>query len=146
LTETKPIRDIALVDTNILIYWFDASDDKRNQKSLVIFDEVRQNPGRFAIGLQSIREFCNIMLNKKKYPKDEIELAVQSIRGLFSQILFDSAEDAQNAVGLSHDNKAPYWGCLLATTAHRHKIKYILTENTRDFSNLLFVKAINPLK
>lgn len=146
LFEQAFTADTALVDTNILVYWFDATDSVRHEKSIRVFDEVNKHPERFVVGLQNIREFCNVLQTKKKLKREEIEMAARAVLDLFRHILADSPSDVEHAVGISDDTKTPYWDALLSATMQRHGIKRIVTEDVKHFQKIPFVKAINPLQ
>lgn len=111
-----------------------------------VFDQVNKNPGQFVVGVQNIREFCNVLQSKKKLKREEIEMAARAVLDLFRNVLPDSPSDAQNAVGISDDTRFPYWDALLSATMRRYSIKRIVTEDSKHFQKIPFIHAVNPLQ
>jgi predicted nucleic acid-binding protein len=74
LTETMPITmsKIAL-DTNILLYGVSVDDERKRKISCKLID---RQPVIFP---QNLSEFINVLLNRWKYPKHNIEIAIKEI-------------------------------------------------------------------
>ncbi len=137
-------KESVLVDTNILVYLVDNKDALKHASAKRILGFVRLNPGQFVLSTQNIREFANVLVNEPSVSMNIIQDRIAEFRVLFG-IIADSPEDAGEAAHLSRAEKVPFWDALLASTANRHGVHTIYTENTKDFARIPSVKAINPL-
>lgn len=146
MNEKKHTDSIGLVDSNILIYIADATEKKKHKKAKNFLEKIKKQPEYFAIALQNLREFCSIMIEKKKMHKEKLGEYIDAFTSSFEIILKDSEEDVKKASFLSIENNAPFWDCLLATTMAKYNIDIIYTENIKDFKPLNQMKAVNPLE
>jgi len=128
------------------VYWFDGTDKTKHEQAMRLFEDAYAHPESFVVSTQNIRELCSVLLAKKRINPTEIRSAVRSVRNMFRHILSDSAFDAEHAVTISSDTGTYYWDALLAATMQRNGITRIVTENTRDFDKIHFLKAVNPLE
>lgn len=146
MNEKKHTDSIGLVDSNILIYIADATEKKKHMEAKRFLEKIKKQPEHFAIALQNLREFCSIMIEKKKMPKEKIGEYIDTFTSSFEMLLKDSEEDVKKASFLSIENNMPFWDCLLATTMTKYNISMIYTENAKDFKSLNQIKTINPLE
>lgn len=139
------ITEKGLVDTNILVYWVDGQEPGLHKKSLEFFETVLENPKQFVIALQNLREFCSVVIRKKKISISELETALSTLPESFNELLPETVDDICRAAQISVEQQTPFFDTLLATTMQRHGISTIYTENTRDFKKL-GLRVVNPLK
>ena len=127
------------LDTNVLIYALDNSDQQKHQKALEILKDVFTHPGNYTIATQVMAE--TIYVVKRKYP-EATDVAVKMIRLLAElpalKMLTYGPEDVLNA---SQHNA--FWDAILAYTYVKAGVSTILTENTEDYKDLL-INAKNP--
>jgi predicted nucleic acid-binding protein len=136
----------ALVDANILVYYLDAREGRKHQLAQEFMKEVDANPLKFVVCIQSLREFASIATKKSIVPAVKIKESVMLFEKAFQKPLGDIPFDIMNAVSLACYQKIPFYDALLASTAQRHGVTTIYTENTKDFEKILGIKAVNPLK
>ena len=131
----------SLVDSNILIYLADTSEEHRNGLAKAwLADSFGKT---IYISSQNLREFTFKCLVKSVDPKIIIEF-LDLFTARFT-VLQDDFFDTKTAVELCKGNKKLFWDASIVSVMQRNKIDYIFTENTKDFV-ALGVKAINPLK
>ena len=140
-----PIDEVGLVDANVLVYLFDSSDEQKHSKAKRFFDDIARYPDWFVTSNQCLREYCSVLIKKKKAPQTELEKSLANLLELFDRVLFDTTTDIQLAAQLCFSNQTPFWDSLIASTMQRHGITTIYTENERDFKKL-GLRVVNPLK
>lgn len=137
---------IGLVDSNILVYLADSTNQAKHEKAKLFFVKVSKDPGMFVVSIQNLREFSSVFLAKKKIPLDVLREYLSLFDGSFSEVFCDSFDDLLLALSLAEGKKSHFWDFLLAATMLRHEVKLIYTENIKDFRIFREIKAVNPLK
>ncbi len=135
-----------LVDANILIYFIDAEEGEKHTRAKKFMADVDSNSFQYVIATQTLRECAHVWIRKSKLPAERIKEHILLFEKVFTRPLMDESIDIVNAVSLSHSEKIPFWDALLASTAKRHGVYTIFTENTKDFERIPGIKAVNPLK
>jgi len=130
-----------LIDTNLLVYVVDKSDQLKQKLIENWVDSLGKN---VFISTQSLREFAHICLRKKLLEPESIIEYIETFSARF--IVFeDYFTDTKTAIELCRDYPNLFWDANIVAVMLRNGIDCIYTENTKDFENL-GVKAINPLK
>ena len=137
-------NDLALIDSNLLVYLADQTEQNKHRRARDFFNGVYQKPDHFAIAIQNIREFASVMSAKKQMMPQKLDEFINTFFG-FENILFETQNDISKAISDCHQLNTPFWDSLLAATMHRHGITTIYTENVTDFKKL-GLTVINPLK
>ncbi len=145
MPETTPTADISLIDTNILVYWVDATNISKHQKAKEFLERVSKDPNKFVISLQNLREFSSVLIAKKKVAREQLSEYLTVFLDSF-EVLSDNAEDTRQAAAISLNQNAPFWDALLVCTMQRHHIQHIVTETPKDFANFHAVQITNPLE
>lgn len=135
-----------LIDTNILVYFVSNKEPEKHQRAKRLLDEANMHPGKYAIGMQNIREFAEVITRKKYVPFEIACEALIDFQYFFGDALLESRADFRESLRLAYDEKIPFFDALLATTALRHGVTTIYTENTKDFERIPGIKVVNPLK
>jgi predicted nucleic acid-binding protein len=135
-----------LIDTNILVYFVSNAEPEKHAIAKRLLDDANTHPGKYVIGMQNIREFAEVITRKKYIPFERACEALVEFRYFFGEALLESNADFREGLQLAHNEKIPFFDALLATTAFRHGVTTIYTENTKDFEKIPGIKAINPLK
>jgi|SRR3989344_437313 len=137
----------ALIDSNILVYAFDATDAKKYNRAESFLRSAIENKNA-VLSAQNLAEFyVNITMKKKGVKGLTNEYAgqiVQDFTDSFSIITYD-AETVLDSIAMQMDCGIHFWDALLASTMLANNIKVIYTENTKDFSKVQGIQAINPL-
>lgn len=137
------------VDTNVLVYAYDSSDDSKHQAAKQIMEECFSGERMLAFSTQVLGEFFSVITKKsKKTPlEQQVHEILETIIGFHlmpvfviqpAQVLL--ASQTSKTTGIS------YWDCLIAETMKANGVYTILTENTRDFGKISGINAINPFK
>ena len=145
LQEKKHTLEIGLVDSNILVYFADATDKRRHEKAKVFLDEIIKEPERFVISLQNLREFSSVMIKRKKIKSEELNEYLSLFENPFELILTDSEEDIRKASFLTLKRKTHFWDSLIVAVMQKYGINLIYTENIKDFNKFPEIKTVNPL-
>jgi predicted nucleic acid-binding protein len=134
---------IASLDTNILIYAFDASEA---EKHLIASEFLaRASKGSWPIPSQVYGEFYNATLRRKMATR---ALAMQTIsvwQTLMPPIA-SSIEAHGEALALATQHQLPYWDALIIATCAEHGIKTLFTEDAPSAKRPLGVACKNPFK
>ncbi len=134
-----------MIDTNLLVYLVDNSDAKKHQAVKEFFEAIQGHRRDYFISTQNLREFSNTMVNKTNASIEKIQLYLTQFYLTFN-VLHENVMDSHAAIALTRETKTPFWDALLSSTAKRHEIKLIYTENTKDFERIPGIKVINPFK
>ncbi len=132
-----------LVDTNVMVYAIDSTDEEKNLKALEWMGKILEEGkgSSYCISLQNIREFCSICV-KKKIPHEKVFEWVAYFSAAFNQIR-DTKEDCERGLLINMESKIHFYDSLLIATMERNGIKQIITENTADFAKSGQIKAFD---
>ncbi len=135
-----------LVDSNVLIYAFDDSDEKRHTIAKnVIADSVKENTG--AISIQNLAELSRALTERAKNPLNHN--IVRSVILYFQdvlEVLIYNPHTVANALSIASIHKIHFFDALIAATMEENRITEIITENEKDFTKIPWIKVINPFK
>lgn len=141
--------EIFLIDSNILVYAYDSSEKKKQQKALLLLEQCFQQRVPFALCLQNLAEFFFIVTTKIQQPLKEKE--AEAIVKDF--LAFDTLRKLQykdstllTAIKFAKEYKIELWDALLAATILEDGINSIYTENVSDFRKIPQLKIINPFE
>jgi len=139
------MTDEYLLDSNILIYAYDATEGKKHEIAKELVEDCfRGEP--FAVSLQNLAEFFKIITKTVARPisSGEAEEAIKIIIEFrnFRKLML-TEKTLIKAIELS--SQAPFWDAMIAATMLENGIGHIYTENTKDFQ-IPGIKAINPFK
>ena len=145
MTESDP----ALVDSNILVYAYDISDQEKHNKAKTIMNLAWTRKKVLAFSIQNLSEFVTVSTTKINNP-----LKIDLVRAIISDILYFSqfktfaisAEDILTAINFLDKYKLNYWDSLIVAVMHKNKIHTIITENEKDFKKIPWLIVINPFK
>ena len=139
-----------LVDTNVLIYATLADDPRHEQARAVLSLRHRPEIDLF-VSVQNLAEMYPNLTGPKNEPPDSPALAREKIRALSRlrglNVLPLTLESVHQALDLCVDgnvSRQNYFDRQLAALMLREGIPVILTENTRDFSGIQGISALNP--
>lgn len=139
--------ELALIDSNILIYDFDASDKLKHKKAKEILDACWTGKKRYAVSIQNLSEFFVNVTNKIEEPIsiEDGTIAVKKMI-MFNWLtkLEPTKQCVERALELCAQQKIHYWDALIAATMIENGIFSIITENTKDFSKIREIQAKNP--
>ena len=129
------------LDTNILVYAFDARAAERHTTAMRIMDLARTSP--CVITLQAVSEFYAVITRKQRVPRPEAAALANNLLATF-----DTAPASRNALGaaltMASSGLASYWDALLVATAREAGCAVVLTEDLRDGGTLGGLRIVNP--
>ena len=135
-----------LIDSNVLIYAYDRSDNVKHKKAVELLSKCWEGKIMLAISAQNLAEFFVVVTTKLK-PALSIREAEQIVQDIvdFShwKVLSYNEHVLLKAIKM---HKTHFWDALIAATMLEHGIFTIYTENTADFSQFANIKAINPFR
>ncbi len=139
---------INLVDSNILIYFFDEDYPEKKRVTEQIINECYEGRKILAVTTQNLAEFFVNVTKKINHPipqslaKKAIEEIIKSKGFLkltvgLSTVIF--------AAEIAEKYNISYWDAQIIAAMKENGISTILTENTKDF-NVPGIVVINPFK
>jgi len=137
----KQTNDKVFIDTNLLVYFVDKTDEKQKQVS----DKLNQYENCF-ISVQVLNEFINTCFKKKLLTKPEIELAIKDFVETFDVALID-VETITEALNLKEKYGFSYYDSLIISSALQIGCNILFTEDMQNgqiIENQLTI--INPFK
>src|SRR3989338_7911253 len=105
-----------ILDTNVLVYWFDREDEEKHAAAERFIDYLLQAPASYAVAEQNLREFAAVMTRKTGMKEAEFAEAFKTIQTTFLETLEENAEDYAEAFRLARQHRAPYCDALLTAT------------------------------
>jgi predicted nucleic acid-binding protein len=132
-----------LVDTNVLIYAYDAADPAKRQRALDVLAAL--TTGRGALSVQVLGEFYTNVTYKPQVPLTAAEARDSSIRYCLSWPILALTErtflDALVGVFMY---QLSYWDALIWATARENDIPNVVTEDQEHARLIGEVRYLNP--
>ncbi len=139
--------EIFLVDTNILVYSYDASEPEKQMICNALLKKCWMQKAYYAIALQNLSEFYVVVTKKIEHPlpKEIVKKIINDIIEFNNwQVLGLDETSIIIAIDLSIKYKIHYWDALLCATMKQNGVTNVLTENTKDFDKIPWITAVNP--
>ena len=136
--------ETSLIDTNILVYVFDASEKEKHKIAKKILRKCWNNEENYAVSLQNLSEFFVNVTKKvtKPIPKEKASHIVKSIIDFAGfEKFFPTVETIKKALDLCCNKNINYWDALLIATMQDNSINHVYTENIKDFQ----IEGIHPI-
>ena len=137
--------DLVFVDTNILVYAFDRSDEARQQLAQQAIAELLLRD-RIRLSTQVLQEFFVTMTRKVREPWSPDE-ALSVVDGLsaWPVTLIDVPLIRESAL-LSKEALLSFWDALIVTAAVRSETPVLYSEDLSDGQRIRGVLVVNPLR
>jgi predicted nucleic acid-binding protein len=139
--------DIALLDTNILVYAYDISEGDKNPFCRELVKRCWEGEVKYAVSLQNLSEFFVVVTSKVENPMTarQARERVSRIIGFANWVkLVPDTETVLSAMDINSKYGVHYWDSLIAATMRQNGISRIITENTGDFEKVPWLEVINP--
>jgi len=132
------------VDTNILVYAFDASDEERQERAeralVPLFEE-----DRIRLSTQVLQEFYVTMTRKVGRPwSSEEALGVLDDLASWPLVVVDY-DLIRESVLLSDEASLSFWDALIVSAAVRSGAEVLFTEDMNDGQVVRGIRVSNPL-
>ncbi len=139
-------RQLKLVDSNILVYAYDNSEEDKYNIAKEFMKESWHNQDTL-LSIQNLVEFYSIITRKITQPI-QIDKAKQIILDYIEgfDIVKYGEKTIIGAINLQAIYKISFWDSLIAATMEENGIDTIITENERDFKKIGWIQIINPFK
>ena len=138
---------VCLIDTNILVYAYDCTDQKKHKLAQQLLEKCWKKEVFFAISSQNLAEFF-IIITKKVPSPIPVEEAQQIITDICSfstwKILHYTERTLSKAITLYQKKQKHFWDALITATMLEAGITTIYTENVGDFQQFDTLTVINP--
>lgn len=143
------MRDEFFVDTNVLVYAFDASEKEKNRIAKKIIEEITLGEKKGVVSNQILAELFVVLTRKVDSPI-EAEKAQAIVNGFIDSMHWRkvnyTALTVSRAIESSAREKRHFWDALITETMIENRVFSIITENTKDFRNSPHIVAKNPFK
>ncbi|HLC36712.1 MAG TPA: PIN domain-containing protein [archaeon] len=141
--------EVSFIDTNLIVYAYDVGEPKKMNLALKLLTNIASGEMKACISNQILAEFFSVSTVKAKFPFTKQE-AIQTIEELNSlknlKKLVYSNETVLSAAKTSMQHSVSIWDALIAETMKENNVHTIYTENTKDFSKIPGINAVNPFK
>jgi predicted nucleic acid-binding protein len=139
--------ELALIDSNILTYVFDADEPDKQRMCRELIGDCWNRKQKYAVSVQNLSEFYVVVTSKIKNPIPK-KIASQFISSIvkfhnWKVINFD-ADTVLSAIEINMEYGVHYWDAVLAATMKEHGIFSIYTED-QHFSKIPWLVAMNPM-
>ena len=141
-------NEIGFVDTNILAYAFDESDEKRRGPCESLVKAGFQGDAEYYISNQVLSELF-VVLTKyvgKPLSKERAAVVVSGFDSSRWRKLNYTHLTVKRAMQDLQTINASFWDMLIAETARDGGIRTVYTENEKDFKKIPWIQIKNPLK
>ena len=137
----------AIVDTNVLVYAHQSSDEKKHAIANELIDQLTMS-SRLIVTTQIINEFAVTCLSSKKKEPLSAPVVQELVHMItvFSRVLVVNPETTILALGAVDKHRMSFWDALIWSTAKLNSIDIIYTEDTQSSENIEGVKYINPFE
>ena len=135
-----------LVDSNILVYSVDVSEDVKQRRSIDVLSRLDLSQ-RGALSAQILGESYNSMTTRIAIPLAASEAETIIVAYSESWTVFDlNASVVREAIRISHQHQLAYWDGLLFAAARMNGASVLLTEDMQDGQVVDGVTIVNPLE
>ena len=129
-------------DTNILVYFVDEKDPRKQVIAKELIEKAVQNQNGI-ISTQSLQEFYNVITTKMKCPKDKAKELVEMFSDIFS-VTKISVSLILNAVDISIKTSFSFWDSLILSAANDTGCIIVYSEDMNDGQIFSGTKILNP--
>ena len=134
---------MTFIDTNVVVYASDLSDQRKNELAVGILADAFDND-QYVISSQVLNEFVNTALNKLKKSDEEVVGHLRQLKTM--RVVPVSAEWLERAVEIRSRYDLQFYDSLLLAAAEALGCDEFLSEDLNDGQMYGSVKAINPFK
>lgn len=126
--------EIFFIDTNLLVYAYDSSEEKKQKRCQEILVEGVTN-GSLRLSTQVLGEFVTVF--RKKFPKEDLEAKLTTVLDLFvgETVIPIDYRTTLLALRLMCRYQISYWDAQILAAAKRGECVYVLSEDLSDGQN-----------
>lgn len=138
-----------LIDTNILVYAYDLSEEAKREKCKKIIRAIFSGEKTAFVTNQVLAEFFVVVTRKIEKPMKEEDAKIV-VNGIIDsdnwKKLVYSHNTLKRAINTAIFFKTNFWDALIAETMLENSVFEIITENTKDFEKIPKLFSKNPFK
>jgi len=135
-----------MIDTNILVYAYDASEGKKHKASGDLLMQIWKEGGG-VVCLQNLMEFFVVVTGKVERPIEVTEartIIEDFLKSERWKIVDRDSDTFLRAVNLVSEHGIHLWDALIAACMEENNITEIVTENSKDFERIPHIKVTVP--
>jgi predicted nucleic acid-binding protein len=139
-------ESLALIDTNILVYAFDADSGRKNSVAKDLIGRSWKHETAYAVSTQNLAEFSVVVREKVAHPapsEDIRQFLSLVMRSRDWKVLGYQAKTIIRAHEICDEYRIHFWDALLAATMEEHVVRTIITEDTH-FRQVPWITVQNP--
>lgn len=134
---------LQFIDTNILVYAYDSSAEKRHELAQRLLAELWQK-GQGCLSIQTLQEFFVTITRKVAKPMST-EQAAQIISDFGHwRVHSPTVEDVLAAIALQERYRLSFWDAMVLTSAERLECAVVWSEDLNPGQSYTTVKVFNP--
>lgn len=138
------MRAAFLVDTNVLVYAYDRSDERKRARAIEVVETLWE-PSLGALTAQVLAEFFVAVTRRIPTPLASVDAEKSVARFIRSWPVFPvTAWAVREAIQANDRHKLQFWDALIWATAKFNQVPTILTEDFTDGRTIEGVRYINP--
>ncbi len=137
---------VKLIDTNILVYAYDASEGEKHEISKALLKQVWEEGGG-VVCLQNLMEFFTVVTKKVETPIAvmEAKIIIEDFLQSENWKIIDRDEDIfLKAIVLVSQYHIPFWDAAIAACMQKNGVAEIITENQKDFEKVPDIRVTVP--
>jgi predicted nucleic acid-binding protein len=134
-----------LIDSNILVYSVDPSDAAKQRRSIETFHLLAES-SRGVLSVQVLGEFFRASTSRIPQRLDPAEAEARMLDFAEALPVFETSVDAvlEGARGV-REHQLSYWDAVIWSTARRHAVPFLLSEDMGNGRVIEGVQILNPL-
>ncbi len=134
------------MDTNILVYSALKEQGNKHTIAIKVIGELIDKK-EMILSTQNLAELSRVLLEKVE-PSISVDAVKKIIFGYsnYINIISYSQTTIINALSIKREYSLHFFDSLLAATMQENGISQIITENTKDFEKISWLKVSNPFK
>ena len=135
-----------LIDTNILVYAYDASEGNKHKASRILLKTVWEEGGGI-VCLQNLMEFFVVITKKVENPisiRDAKTIIEDILKSKNWKIIDRDTDTLLKAIDMAFEYRIHLWDALIVACMKENDIVEIVTENKIDFEKIPEIKVAIP--
>ena len=137
-----------LIDTNILVYAYDTSEDIKHEIAKELLKQVWQNGGG-VVCVQNLMEFFVVVTKKVSFPlpvSDAKTIIDDIIKSDSWRVIDRDINTFLDAIDIVSNTAVHLWDATIAACMKENGITHIVTENAKDFEKIPDIQIIYPFQ
>ncbi len=135
-----------LIDTNILVYAYDASEGNKHKASRKLLKTVWEEGGGI-VCLQNLMEFFVVITKKVENPisiRDAKIIIEDILKSKNWKIIDRDTDTLLKAIDIAFEYRIHLWDALIVACMKENDVVEIVTENKIDFERIPEIKVTIP--